>query len=110
VADFHIDVAIVDEGVEIVVGHDIRGYGTNGDAHVSIVAWLHRHAKVEILDVTHHAAPASGGHNTVKEELSSDEVSSFGADIAGIFHMVTTNSPVDMMGHGLFGPMCTDNA
>jgi len=105
--DFH--VAIIKEGMEIVVGHDIWGYVTNGDAHVRIVAWLHGCAKVEILDVTHHAAPASGGNNTVEEELSSDEVSSFGADIAGIFHMVTTNSPLDMMGHGLFGPMCTDN-
>jgi len=108
--DFHIDVAIVDEGMEIVVGHDIWGYGTNGDAHVSIVAWLHGCAKVEILDVAHHAARASGGHNTVKEELSSDEVSGFGADIASIFHMVTTDSPADMMGQGFFGPMCADNA
>jgi len=108
--DFHIDVAIVDEGMEIVVGHDIWGYGTNGDAHVSVVTQLHGRAKVEILDVAHHAAPAGGGNNTVEEELSSDEVSSFGADIAGVFHMVTTNSPVDMLGYGLFGPMCTDNA
>jgi len=96
--------------VEIVVGHDIRGYGTNRDVHVSIVAWLHGHAEVEILDVAHHAAPTSGGHNTVKEELSSDEVSGFGADIASIFHTVTTDSPAEMMGHGLFRPMCTDNA
>ncbi len=48
-ADFHIDVAIVDEGMEIVVVHDIWGYGTNGDVHVTIVARLHWHAKVESL-------------------------------------------------------------
>jgi len=103
-------VAIVDEGMEIVVGHDIQGYDTNRDAHVSVVTWLHGRAEVEILDVAHRAVPTGGGNNTVKEELSSDEVSSFGADIASVFHMVTTDSPADTMGHGLFRPMCADNA
>ncbi len=62
--------AIVDEGVEIVVGHDIQGYGTNGDVHVSVVTQLHGHAKVKILDVTHHAVPTIMETTLLKRSLA----------------------------------------
>jgi len=79
--DFDIDVAIVDKGMQLVVVHDGRGKDCHGDVHVSIVSRLHGGSKVEIFEITHHAAGTRGENNAIEKQFGSDEVSSFSADI-----------------------------
>jgi len=109
-ADLHINMTNVDEGMEVVMVHDVGRNDGNWNAHVSIIRGLHGVAQIEVFDVTHHAAAAGHGYNTVKEQFGSDEVSSFGADIARVFNVVATNGPPDAMGDGLFWAMSTDDA
>ncbi len=66
--------AIVDEGMKVVMVHDIRRDDSDRNAHVRIVSRLHGGAQVKILDVAHHAAPAGGGHHAVEEQFGSDDV------------------------------------
>ncbi len=80
--------AIVDNGMQLVVVHDGRGEDCHGDAHVSIVSRLHGGSKVEIFEITHHAAGAGGGNDAIEKQFGSDEVSSFSADIASVFNTV----------------------
>jgi len=87
-ANFNIDMTIVDNGVEIVVLHDVRRKDCNWDAHVGIVGGLHGGAQVEIFEVTHHVFGTGGGHNAVEEELCGDDVCGLGADIAQIFDSI----------------------
>ncbi len=101
--------AIVDESMKIVMVHNVGRNDGNQNVHVSIIGRLHGGAQVKVLDVAHHALSTGVGHNTVEEQLGSDEVHIFGADTARIFDMVTTNSPPDMMQDSLFGAMSTDN-
>jgi len=65
-ADLHINVAFVDEIVELVMVHDLRGDGGHGDAHVGIVSWLHGGAKIEVFEVAHHASAVRDGEDTVE--------------------------------------------
>jgi len=65
--DFNIDMVIVDEGMQLVVVHDGRGEDSHGDAHVCIVCRLHGGTKVEIFEVTHHAAGAGHRDNTFEK-------------------------------------------
>ena len=65
-ADFHIDMAFVDETVELVMVHDLCGDGRHGDAHIGIVMRLHGCAEVEIFEVAHHALPIWDGEDTVE--------------------------------------------
>jgi len=109
-SNFHVDVTVVDKVMQFVVIHDCWGNNSDRDAHVGIVGGLHGCAKVEILEVTHHAPRAGGGDNTVEEEFGSDDVGSFGADIAQVFNLVTTNGPPDMMRHRFFRSMGAYNA
>jgi len=109
-ADFHVDVTVVDKVMQFVVIHDCWGNNSDWDAHVGIVSGLHGCAKVEILEVAHHAPRAGGGDNAVEEEFGGDDVGSLGADIAQVFNAVTTNGPPDAMRHGFFRSMGAYNA
>jgi len=109
-SDFYIDVAIVDKGMQLVVVCDVRREDCHWDAHVSIVSRLHGGSEVEIFEITHHALGTGDGNDAVEEQFGGNEVSSFSADIASIFNMVATNSPLHVMWDGFFRPVCTDNA
>jgi len=102
--------AIVDKGVEVVMGHDVGGQYGHGNAHVGIVGQLHGGPEVEIFEVTNHTTGTGCGDDTVEEQFGSDEVSSFGADIAGVFNLVTANGPSYTMWDSFFRPVCTNDA
>jgi len=106
--DLHINMAIVDKGMKIVMVHDVGRNNSDQNAHVSIIGRLHGGAQVKVLDVAHHALSARCGHDTVEEQLGSDEVCSFGADITRVFDTITTDSLPDSMQDGLFRAMSTD--
>jgi len=90
--------------------HDVRrNDGGDRNAHVGIIGRLYGGAQIAVLDVTHHAPTTGGGYDTVEEQIDSDEVHSFGADITRVCDLVTTDSPSDMVQDGLFGSMGTDN-
>jgi len=107
--DFHVNMAIVDECMKIVMIHDVSRNDGNRNAHVGIIGRLHGGAQVKVFDVTHHAASGRCGHGTVEEQFGCDEVHSFCADITRIFDMVATNKPLDMMWDGLFWAMSTND-
>jgi len=65
-SDFHIDMAIVDKGMQLVVVHDVRREDCHWDAHVSVVGRLHGGSKVEIFEITHHALGTGGGNDAVE--------------------------------------------
>jgi len=106
--DLHINMAIVDESMKIVMVHNVGRNDGNQNVHVSIIGRLHGGAQIKVLDVAHHALPTRCGHDTVEEQLGCDEVCSFGANVTRIFDMVITNSPPDAMQDILFGAMSTD--
>jgi len=83
--------------------HDALWEGYKGDPHVCIILLWHWGAQVEILEVTHHASSIWGGQNAVEEEFSGDEVGSFGADIAIILNLVTTDGPTHTVWYHFFG-------
>jgi len=95
--NFNIDIALVDQGVGIIVINDLVRQDSHGDVHVCIVFCWHGGAQVEIFKITHHALGIGGGHNTVEQELGCGQVGCFGADISIIMDSVTTNHPADMV-------------
>ncbi len=108
--DLHVNMAIVDESMEVAMVHNVGRNDGNQNVHASIIRRLHGGAQVKVFDVTHHAASGRCGHGTVEEQFGCDEVHSFCADIAGIFDVVAANSPLDMMWDSLFWAMHTNNA
>ncbi len=66
-ADLHVNMTIVDEGMEVVMVHDIGRNNGDQNVHVSVIGGLHGGAQIEVFDVTHHAAATRHGYNTVKE-------------------------------------------
>ena len=68
--DLHINMAIVDERMEVVMVYNVSRNDGNWNAHVSIIGRLYGGAQVEVLDVTHHAVSAGCGHDTVKSNLA----------------------------------------
>jgi len=109
-SDFHIDMAIVDKGMQLIVVHDVRQEDYHWDAHVSIVGRLHGGSNVEIFAITHPASGTRGGNDAAEKQFGGGEVSGFSADIAGIFNMVAANGPSHTMWDGFFRLVCTDNA
>jgi len=93
VADFNVDVALVDERAEIVVFNDLVRQDGHRDVHVSIIFGQHGGAQVEIFEIAHHG----GGHHTVEEEFGCGQVSCLGTDIVIIVNLVTANHPVDTL-------------
>ena len=66
-SDFHIDMAIMDKGMKLVVVHDVWWEDCHGDAHVGIVGRLHGGPKIAIFEITHHAVGTRGGNDAVEE-------------------------------------------
>jgi len=108
-ANFDIDMAMVDKCMEDVVVHDVWWDNGNWNAHVGIVGGGHWGTQVEIFEVTHHALGIGGRHNAVEEQFSGDNVGHFSAHITQVFDAIATNSPADMMRYRFFGAMGTNN-
>ena len=71
---------------------------------------LHWCAQIKVLEVTHHAACACCGEDTVEEELGSRNISCFGADTPKVLNAVATHSPSHMVRVGFFGLVGADDA
>ncbi len=108
--DFHINVPVVHQIVELIMLHDALREGSEGDPHVCIILLRHWGAQVEVLEVAHHASSIWGGQDAVEKEFSGDEVGGFGADVAVILNLVTANGPAHMVWYHFFGVVCTHNA
>jgi len=67
--NLNIDMAMVDQTVELVMVHDfVREHG-HRDVHVGVVLGLHWCAQIKIFEVVHHALGVGSGDDTVKEDL-----------------------------------------
>jgi len=53
--DLNVDMPFVNQGMELIVLHDVLREHSNGDAHVGIVLGFHGGAQVEVFEVAHHA-------------------------------------------------------
>jgi len=107
--DFDVNMAVVDQGMEVVVVHDIIGEHGNRDVHVGVVLGLHGGAQIKVFEVTHHASCIGHGDDTVEKDLDSGEVCCFGADIASVINAVATHGPPDAMWDVLFGAEGTNH-
>ncbi len=65
--NFNIHLAIVDKGMKFVVVHNVGWQDGHGDAHVCVVSRLHGGPKVEVFEITNHAAGTGGRNDTVEE-------------------------------------------
>ena len=108
-SDFDVDVTVVDEGTEIVLGHDGVGDDGDGDAHVGIVFGFHGSIKVKILEVACHETGVRGRDDAVEEGLDGDEVGGFCADVSIVLDAVPSDSKADAMGVGFFGAVGGDD-
>ncbi len=108
--DFHIDMAIVDKVMEIVMVHDCVGNGGDVDVHVSIISGWHGCAEVKIFKITDQASRAWCGDDAIEKEFCSDDIGSFGADVTTVFDPIAAHSPLDAVWVGFFRPVCTNNA
>jgi len=49
--DFHIDMAIVDEPMQVAMVHDVRGENCHRDVHVGIVQGQNWGAQIKVFEV-----------------------------------------------------------
>jgi len=64
----------------------------------------------KVLEVTHHAACAGCGKDTVEEELGGHNISSFSAYVPKVLNGVAAYSPSYAVWVGFFRPVGADNA
>jgi len=89
--DFHINMTIVHQIVELIMLHDALREGGKGDLHVCIILRRHWGTQVEVLEVAHHASSIWSGQDAVEKEFGGDDVGSFGADVAVILNSVAAD-------------------
>ena len=64
--------------------------------------------QVEVFYVHNQAFGSVCAGDTVEHDFCCDETSCLGADIIGVFNLVTANSVAVSTGFGLVGAVCTD--
>jgi hypothetical protein len=64
---FDIDVPLVNEGLEIVMGNDFWQKDGHRDMHVCIVHSWYGHAELEVFEIAHHTLCFWGGDNAVEQ-------------------------------------------
>jgi len=69
VLDLNIDIPFVNQGVELIVLHDVVGEHSNGDVHVGVVLGFHGGTQIEVFEVAHHAPGMGHGDDAVEEDL-----------------------------------------
>jgi hypothetical protein len=86
-AAFNENVAVVDEGSELVLFHDAVRDDFDRDSHVLVL--VHGSVQVEVLDVDGHEFGVGSGLDAVEEELGCSLVGGGGADVAVVLNEVT---------------------
>ena len=97
-ADFGQDVVVVDEGLQLVLSHDVRWDIFDGDPNILVAR--HWCAEVEIFDVDRHKLGVWSGEDAIDEDFDSGEVGSRRADVAFVDNAVASHGETDAFGFG----------
>ena len=107
-ADFHVDIAVVEERCQVVLGNDVVGQHPNGDAHIFVTC--HWRSQVKIFEVGGEEHAIFGGEDAVDQQFGSGEVGGLGADVERIIDLVAADGPTNAMWLCLFRSPCRNRA
>ena len=98
-ADFEESMFMVDEGLELVLLHDVGRDDFDMDSHVFVT--VHGSVQVKVFDVDRHEFGIGIGQDAVKEALGCGNVGGVNTDVSWVFDEVVASSEADSFDFGL---------